>query len=67
MFGFQRTGDQFWALGDQMGRGFVVGGTAGRTTMTGEGLQHGDGHSHLLAATNPAAVSHDRRSPTRSP
>ncbi|MGW3415666.1 pyruvate dehydrogenase (acetyl-transferring), homodimeric type [Streptomyces sp. NPDC000888] len=59
MFGFQRTGDQFWALGDQMGRGFVVGGTAGRTTMTGEGLQHGDGHSHLLAATNPAAVSYD--------
>ncbi|MFF7888761.1 pyruvate dehydrogenase (acetyl-transferring), homodimeric type [Streptomyces sp. NPDC020794] len=59
MFGFQRTGDQFWALGDQMGRGFVVGGTAGRTTMTGEGLQHGDGHSHLLAATNPAAVAYD--------
>ncbi|MFE2889150.1 pyruvate dehydrogenase (acetyl-transferring), homodimeric type [Streptomyces sp. NPDC059272] len=59
MFGFQRTGDQFWALADQMGRGFVVGGTAGRTTMTGEGLQHGDGHSHLLAATNPAAVSYD--------
>ncbi|QIY66151.1 pyruvate dehydrogenase (acetyl-transferring), homodimeric type [Streptomyces sp. RPA4-2] len=59
MFGFQRTGDQFWALGDQMGRGFVVGGTAGRTTMTGEGLQHGDGHSHLLAATNPAAISYD--------
>ncbi|MER7926031.1 pyruvate dehydrogenase (acetyl-transferring), homodimeric type [Streptomyces sp. NPDC096057] len=59
MFGFQRTGDQFWALADQMGRGFVVGGTAGRTTMTGEGLQHGDGHSHLLAATNPAAVGYD--------
>ncbi|MFK0119554.1 pyruvate dehydrogenase (acetyl-transferring), homodimeric type [Streptomyces sp. NPDC090994] len=59
MFGFQRTGDQFWALGDQLGRGFVIGGTAGRTTMTGEGLQHGDGHSHLLAATNPAAVSYD--------
>ncbi|MBG7699199.1 pyruvate dehydrogenase (acetyl-transferring), homodimeric type [Streptomyces sp. MC1] len=59
MFGFQRTGDQFWALGDQMGRGFVIGGTAGRTTMTGEGLQHGDGHSHLLAATNPAAISYD--------
>ncbi|MGX1220015.1 pyruvate dehydrogenase (acetyl-transferring), homodimeric type [Streptomyces ambofaciens] len=59
MFGFQRTGDQFWALGDQMGRGFVVGGTAGRTTMIGEGLQHGDGHSHLLASTNPAAVSYD--------
>ncbi len=59
MFGFQRTGDQFWALADQMGRGFVVGGTAGRTTMTGEGLQHGDGHSHLLASTNPAAISYD--------
>ncbi|MFJ8024757.1 pyruvate dehydrogenase (acetyl-transferring), homodimeric type [Streptomyces sp. NPDC096311] len=59
MFGFQRTGDQFWALGDQMGRGFVIGATAGRTTMTGEGLQHADGHSHLLASTNPAAVSYD--------
>ncbi|MQY13544.1 Pyruvate dehydrogenase E1 component [Streptomyces sp. RB5] len=59
MFGFQRTGDQFWALGDQMGRGFVVGATAGRTTMTGEGLQHADGHSLLLASTNPAAVSYD--------
>ncbi|MEV1082450.1 pyruvate dehydrogenase (acetyl-transferring), homodimeric type [Streptomyces sp. NPDC050211] len=59
MFGFQRTGDQFWALADQMGRGFVIGATAGRTTMTGEGLQHADGHSHLLASTNPAAVSYD--------
>ncbi|MFF7160756.1 pyruvate dehydrogenase (acetyl-transferring), homodimeric type [Streptomyces sp. NPDC008086] len=59
MFGFQRTGDQFWALADQMGRGFVVGATAGRTTMTGEGLQHADGHSHLLASTNPAAVCYD--------
>ncbi|MEU4098980.1 pyruvate dehydrogenase (acetyl-transferring), homodimeric type [Streptomyces sp. NPDC026673] len=59
MFGFQRTGDQFWALADQLGRGFAVGATAGRTTMTGEGLQHGDGHSHLLASTNPAAVSYD--------
>ncbi|GGX76122.1 pyruvate dehydrogenase (acetyl-transferring), homodimeric type [Streptomyces fructofermentans] len=59
MFGFQRTGDQFWALADQLGRGFVVGGTAGRTTMTGEGLQHGDGHSHLLASTNPAVISYD--------
>ncbi|WP_433573537.1 pyruvate dehydrogenase (acetyl-transferring), homodimeric type [Streptomyces sp. CA-251247] len=59
MFGFQRTGDQFWALADQMGRGFAVGATAGRTTMTGEGLQHADGHSHLLAATNPAAISYD--------
>ncbi|MER6081074.1 pyruvate dehydrogenase (acetyl-transferring), homodimeric type [Streptomyces sp. NPDC001833] len=59
MFGFQRTGDQFWALADQMGRGFVIGATAGRTTMTGEGLQHADGHSHLLASANPAAVSYD--------
>ncbi|MDT6983109.1 pyruvate dehydrogenase (acetyl-transferring), homodimeric type [Streptomyces lusitanus] len=59
MFGFQRTGDQFWALADQLGRGFVVGATAGRTTMTGEGLQHADGHSHLLASTNPAVVSYD--------
>ncbi|WP_037906254.1 pyruvate dehydrogenase (acetyl-transferring), homodimeric type [Actinacidiphila yeochonensis] len=59
MFGFQRTGDQFWALADQLGRGFVVGATAGRTTMTGEGLQHADGHSHLLASTNPAVISYD--------
>ncbi|CAM5318962.1 Pyruvate dehydrogenase E1 component OS=Streptomyces albaduncus OX=68172 GN=FHS32_003318 PE=4 SV=1 [Streptomyces griseoloalbus] len=59
MFGFQRTGDQFWALADQLGRGFVVGATAGRTTMTGEGLQHADGHSHLLASTNPAVVGYD--------
>lgn len=59
MFGFQRTADQFWALADQLGRGFVIGATAGRTTMTGEGLQHADGHSHLLASTNPAALSYD--------
>ncbi|WP_326690851.1 MULTISPECIES: pyruvate dehydrogenase (acetyl-transferring), homodimeric type [unclassified Streptomyces] len=59
MFGFQRTADQFWALADQLGRGFVIGATAGRTTMTGEGLQHADGHSHLLASTNPAAISYD--------
>jgi pyruvate dehydrogenase E1 component len=59
MFGFQRTGDQFWALADQLGRGFVIGATAGRTTMTGEGLQHADGHSPLLASTNPAAVVYD--------
>ena len=59
MFGFQRTGDSLWALGDQMGRGFLLGATAGRTTLTGEGLQHADGHSPLLAATNPAAVSYD--------
>jgi pyruvate dehydrogenase E1 component len=59
MFGFQRTGDAFWAAGDQMCRGFVVGATAGRTTLTGEGLQHADGHSPILAATNPAAVVYD--------
>ncbi|WP_336659470.1 pyruvate dehydrogenase (acetyl-transferring), homodimeric type [Leucobacter sp. USHLN153] len=59
MFGFQRTGDAFWAAGDQMARGFVVGATAGRTTLTGEGLQHADGHSIALAATNPAVVSYD--------
>jgi pyruvate dehydrogenase E1 component len=59
MFGFQRTGDQFWALADQLGRGFVLGATAGRTTLTGEGLQHADGHSPLLASTNPACVAYD--------
>jgi pyruvate dehydrogenase E1 component len=59
MFGFQRTGDAFWAAGDQMTRGFVLGATAGRTTLNGEGLQHEDGHSPLLASTNPAAVSYD--------
>ncbi len=53
MFGYQRTGDQLWAFGDQRGRGFLVGGTAGRTTLAGEGLQHQDGHSHLLASTHP--------------
>ncbi|MFI6594782.1 pyruvate dehydrogenase (acetyl-transferring), homodimeric type [Nonomuraea sp. NPDC050536] len=59
MFGWQRTGDQMWALADQLGRGFLIGATAGRTTMTGEGLQHGDGHSHLIASTNPAALAYD--------
>jgi pyruvate dehydrogenase E1 component len=59
MFGFQRTGDGFWAAADQMVRGFVLGATAGRTTLNGEGLQHEDGHSLLLAATNPAVVSYD--------
>ncbi|MFE9770314.1 pyruvate dehydrogenase (acetyl-transferring), homodimeric type [Streptomyces sp. NPDC005931] len=59
MFGWQRTGDQFWQLGDQLGRGFVVGATAGRTTLTGEGLQHADGHSPVIAATNPAALTYD--------
>jgi pyruvate dehydrogenase E1 component len=59
MFGFQRTGDSFWAAADQLVRGFVIGATAGRTTLNGEGLQHEDGHSHLLAATNPAVVAYD--------
>jgi pyruvate dehydrogenase E1 component len=59
MFGFQRTGDSIWAAGDQMARGFLIGATAGRTTLTGEGLQHNDGHSQLLAATNPAVVAYD--------
>ncbi len=59
MFGFQRTGDAFWAAADQMARGFVIGATAGRTTLNGEGLQHEDGHSHLLASTNPAVVAYD--------
>ncbi|MFT4137068.1 pyruvate dehydrogenase (acetyl-transferring), homodimeric type [Microbacterium sp.] len=59
MFGFQRTGDAQWAAGDQMARGFIMGATAGRTTLTGEGLQHADGHSPLLASTNPATVIYD--------
>ncbi|MGY1745497.1 pyruvate dehydrogenase (acetyl-transferring), homodimeric type [Blastococcus sp. SYSU D00695] len=59
MFGFQRTGDSFWAAADQMARGFVLGATAGRTTLNGEGLQHEDGHSLLLAQTNPAVVAYD--------
>ncbi|CAK0738766.1 pyruvate dehydrogenase E1 component [Gammaproteobacteria bacterium] len=59
MFGFQRTGDLAWAAGDLRTRGFLVGGTAGRTTLAGEGLQHSDGHSHLLAATIPNCVSYD--------
>ncbi|MCL1899839.1 MAG: pyruvate dehydrogenase (acetyl-transferring), homodimeric type, partial [Promicromonosporaceae bacterium] len=59
MFGFQRTGDQFWAAGDQLTRGFIIGATAGRTTLAGEGLQHMDGHSPILAATNTAMVIYD--------
>ena len=59
MFGFQRTGDSIWAATDQMTRGFLIGATAGRTTLTGEGLQHADGHSPLLAATNTAVVHYD--------
>ena len=59
MFGFQRTGDSIWAAADQMTRGFLLGATAGRTTLVGEGLQHNDGHSVLLASTNPAVVAYD--------
>ena len=59
MFGFQRTGDAIWAAADQLSRGFMIGATAGRTTLTGEGTQHMDGHSPLLAATNPAVVHYD--------
>jgi pyruvate dehydrogenase E1 component len=59
MFGFQRTGDLMWAAGDQLSRGFLLGATAGRTTLNGEGLQHEDGHSLLLAATNPACITYD--------
>ncbi|MDP2903514.1 MAG: pyruvate dehydrogenase (acetyl-transferring), homodimeric type [Methylovulum sp.] len=59
MFGFQRVGDLIWAAADQRTRGFLMGGTAGRTTLNGEGLQHEDGHSHLMAATVPNCVSYD--------
>ncbi|MCC6663147.1 MAG: pyruvate dehydrogenase (acetyl-transferring), homodimeric type, partial [Polyangiaceae bacterium] len=59
MFGFQRTGDLFWAAGDSMARGFVLGATAGRTTLNGEGLQHQDGHTHLLMSTIPCCVCYD--------
>ncbi|MCW2998043.1 MAG: aceE, partial [Solirubrobacterales bacterium] len=59
MFGFQRVGDLAWAAGDSRARGFLVGGTAGRTTLNGEGLQHEDGHSHVLASTIPNCVAYD--------
>jgi pyruvate dehydrogenase E1 component len=59
MFGFQRVGDLAWAAGDSRARGFLLGGTAGRTTLNGEGLQHEDGHSHVLSATIPNCVSYD--------
>ncbi|MBI5710486.1 MAG: pyruvate dehydrogenase (acetyl-transferring), homodimeric type [Candidatus Eisenbacteria bacterium] len=59
MFGFQRTGDLIWALGDARGRGFMLGATAGRTTLNGEGLQHEDGHSHVLASTVPSVLAYD--------
>ena len=59
MFGFQRTGDQMWAFGDARGRGFLMGATAGRTTLTGEGLQHDDGHTQILASTVPNIRAYD--------
>ena len=59
MFGFQRIGDMAWAFADSRGKGFLMGGTAGRTTMLGEGLQHQDGHSHVLASTIPTCITYD--------
>jgi pyruvate dehydrogenase E1 component len=59
MFGYQRTGDSMWAFGDARGRGFLLGATAGRTTLNGEGLQHEDGHSHLLMSVIPSVVAYD--------
>ena len=59
MFGFQRTADSVWAATDQLSRGFLIGATAGKTTLTGEGLQHADGHSPLIAATNTAVITYD--------
>lgn len=59
MFGWQRVGDLMWLAGDIRARGFLLGGTAGRTTLNGEGLQHQDGHGHLIASTNPACLSYD--------
>ena len=59
MFGFQRVGDLAWAAGDMRARGFLIGGTSGRTTLNGEGLQHEDGHSHIISATIPNCVSYD--------
>src|SRR5258706_8486914 len=59
MFGFQRVGDQIWCAGDMRSRGFLVGGTAGRTTLNGEGLQHQDGHSHLFALPLTNLLAYD--------
>ena len=59
MFGMQRVGDMVWGCGDMMCKGFLLGGTAGRTTLNGEGLQHQDGHSHVLASTVPSMLSYD--------
>jgi len=65
MFGFQRVGDLLWALGDARGRGFLLGCTAGRTTLNGEGLQHQDGHSLLLASAYPSVAAYDPAFATR--
>ena len=59
MFGFQRVGDLIWAFADARGKGFLMGGTAGRTTLSGEGLQHQDGHSIVLASTVPTCATYD--------
>ena len=59
MFGFQRIGDFMWAAGDMRAKGFLIGGTAGKTTLAGEGLQHQDGHSHLIASTIPNLKAYD--------
>ena len=59
MFGMQRVGDMVWGCADMMCKGFLLGGTAGRTTLNGEGLQHQDGHSHVLASTVPSLLSYD--------
>ena len=60
MFGFQRIGDLIWAAADSKAKGFLLGATAGRTTLNGEGLQHQDGHSHFLASTVPTLFTYDR-------
>jgi pyruvate dehydrogenase E1 component len=67
MFGFQRVGDLAWASGDSRSRGFLMGGTAGRTTLAGEGLQHQDGHSHVSPRSSPTACPTTRPSPTSWP
>jgi pyruvate dehydrogenase E1 component len=59
IFGFQRVGDMIWSCGDALCRGFLLGGTAGRTTLNGEGIQHQDGHSHVIASTVPNMVCYD--------
>ena len=67
MFGIQRTADMWWAAADQLARGFYIGATAGKTTLTGEGTQHMDGHSHILTSTNEGIVSYDPAYLLRAP